>query len=331
MSMSDSAPGTATPFDGYHHLTMVAKNAVENVRFYRDILKLRLVKQTVNFDVPDTYHLYYGDEAGGAGTLLTFFEWPTVRPGTIGWGGNHHLAMKVATGAALAYWRGQLEREGVDVEGPFDDHGRPVIRFRDPDGLILELVAPAGEDVPDGAPALFVPAMGIGAIDHVAVVATNRDTAIAFYSGLLGCSLVGEGESRDYPGATDLIFAVTGGTDQRVVVTLADRASTPKARHGTGLTHHIAFNVPDDPTELAWQERIGEAGVAVTEQRDRKYFHSIYFNDPDGFLIEIATATPGFTVDEPLESLGDSLSLPPWLEENRAQLEQALTPLPEPS
>jgi glyoxalase family protein len=317
----------ATPLAGYHHLTMVAKNAVENVRFYRDVLKLRMVKQTVNFDRPDTYHLYYGDDTGSAGTLLTFFEWPHATPGTIGWGGNHHLAMTVATGAVLAFWRGHLEREGVDVEGPFDDHGRSAIRFRDPDGLILELVAPAGEDVPDGAPALFVPAMAIGAIDHVAVIATNRETVLAFYSGLLGFTLGTEEESRDYPGATDLIFNVTGDTGQRVIVTLVERDDLPKAREGTGLTHHIAFNVPDDPTELAWQERIGGAGVPITEVRDRQYFHSVYFNDPDGFLIEIATAAPGFAVDEPVESLGERLSLPPWLEDTRRQLERALTPL----
>jgi len=317
----------ATPFAGYHHLTMVTKNAVENVRFYRDVLKLRMVKQTVNFDKADTYHLYYGDETGTPGTLLTFFEWPNVTPGALGWGGNHHLAMQVVSGASLAFWRGHLEREGIDVEGPFDDHGHPAIRFRDPDGLILELIAPAGDDVPDGAPALFVPAMAIGAIDHVAVVATNRDTAMAFYSGLLGFTLAVEADSRDRVDATDLIFDVSGGTGQRVVITLADRERTPKARMGTGLTHHIAFNVPDDPTQLAWQERVGGAGVAITEVRDRQYFHSMYFNDPDGFVIEIATATPGFAVDEPVESLGERLSLPPWLEESRGELERSLTPL----
>jgi glyoxalase family protein len=327
MSEVAARAGEATPFEGYHHLTMIAKHAVTNLHFYRDVLKLRMVKQTVNFDMTNTYHLYYGDQEGSPGTLLTFFEWPNATPGTLGWGGNHHLAMQVVSGAALAFWRGHLEREGLDVEGPFDDHGRPAIRFRDPDGLILELVAPAGDDVPDGAPALFVPAMALGAIDHVAVVATNRETAQAFYSGLLGFTLASEGESRDYPGATDLVFDVTGDTNQRVIVSLVNRDSTPKARHGTGLTHHIAFNVPDDPTELAWQERVGGAGVAITEVRDRKYFHSIYFNDPDGFLIEIATAAPGFTVDEPLESLGEMLSLPPWLEESRAELEQSLTPL----
>jgi glyoxalase family protein len=322
------------PLTGYHHLTMICSNAQENVRFYRDLLGLRFVKKTVNFDMPETYHLYYGDYHGSPGTLLTFFEWPRARGGQRGWGGTHHIALSVGSGAVLAYWRGRLERAGVPVEGPFDDHGFPTIRMADPDGLLVELCAPAGEDVPDGAPDLYVPAMALGPIHHAAVVATNRDNALVFYRDLLGFELLGETPNPDDQRWTDLMFGVDPvassdgmGPSMRLLVTIVPADALPHARYGPGQTHHLAFGVPDDPTELAWQERIGSAGIGISDVRDRSYFHSIYFNDPDGHVLEIATANPGFTADEPLETLGERLSLPPWFEARRTELEASLTPL----
>jgi glyoxalase family protein len=308
-------------------MTMVTKNAPANARFYRETLRLRLVKKTVNFDMPHTYHLYYGDDSGSPGTLLTFFEWPNAQPGRFGWGGTHHISLAVASGPALAWWRGHLEREGVDVEGPFDDHGHPTIRFRDPDGLLLELSAPAGEDVPDGAPALWADWLAIGALHHVDLYATNRDAAIVYYRDLLGFELTGDAANRDDPALTDLLFTVDGAATTRLIVTIVERDAIERAAHGPGQTHHIAFGALDDSVELAWQERIGGAGVHVSDVRDRSYFHSIYFNDPDGHLLEIATHNPGFTVDEPLESLGERLCLPPWHEERREQLKRRLAPL----
>lgn len=323
-----TANGTSIrPLDGFHHMTMVCRNGAENASFYRDTLRLRLVKKTVNFDMPDTYHLYYGDYDGSPGTLLTFFEWPDSPQGQLGWGGTHHIALSVASGPALAWWRGHLEREGVDVRGPFDDHGFPTIRFQDPDGLILELSAPEGEAVPDGAPALWAEGLAIGPLHHVAIVATNRDTALAYYRDLLGFHLLTEAPNVDEPSRNDIIFGMNDAGSQRLIVTIAERDVMERAREGVGQTHHIAFGVVDDPVELAWQERVGAAGVQVTEVRDRQYFHSIYFHDPDGHLLEIATVNPGFAVDEPLESLGQRLSLPPWYEERRAELEQALAPI----
>jgi glyoxalase family protein len=330
--MNTSNTGDTLPqLSGYHHLTMVCSNARENVRFYRDLLGLRFVKKTVNFDMPETYHLYYGDYHGSPGTLLTFFEWPNAKRGNPGWGGTHHIALSVGSGPVLAYWRGRLERSGVPVEGPFLDHGFPTIRLEDPDGLLVELSAPAGEDVPDGAPDLYVPAMAIGPIHHTAMRVTNRDNAVIYYRDLLGFEVLGEGPNYDDPELTDLIFGVDsangGEPTMRLVATVTSADAMPRAREGVGQTHHLAFGVPDDPTEGVWQERIGSAGIPVSEVRDRSYFHSIYFNDPDGHLLEIATANPGFTADEPLESLGERLSLPPWLESHRAELEDALVPI----
>jgi glyoxalase family protein len=318
------------PLAGYHHMTMVTRDAPANARFYRETLRLRLVKKTVNFDMPYTYHLYYGDSTGSPGTLLTFFEWPNAEPGRRGWGGTHHLALSVASGAALAWWRGHLEREGVDVQGPFDDHGYPTIRFSDPDGLLLELSAPAGEDVPDGAPALWAEGLAIGALHHVNVQVTNRETAIIYYRDLLGFELTGEGTNPDHPLLTDLLFTLATNGDEptmRLIVTLVDRAQTEHAAEGPGQTHHIAFAALDDAVELDWQERLASAGIPVSEVRDRNYFHTIYFNDPDGHLLEIATNNPGFAVDEPPDSLGQRLMLPPQYEARREQLERTLKPL----
>lgn len=318
---------TIRPLDGYHHTTIVCRNGAENARFYRDTLRLRLVKKTVNFDMPDTYHLYYGDYRGSPGSLLTFFEWPDSPNGRIGWGGTHHIALSVATGAALAWWRGHLEREGIDVRGPFDDHGFPTIRFQDPDGLILELSAPQGEDVPEGAPALWAEGLAIGPLHHVAIFATNRETALTYYRDLMGFDLLADAPNLDDPSRTDLVLGLNDDGSMRLVVTIVERDSMERAQEGVGQTHHIAFGVANDPVELAWQERVGAAGIQVTDVRDRQYFHSIYFSDPDGHLLEIATANPGFSVDEPLESLGERLSLPPWYEDRRAELEQALAPI----
>jgi glyoxalase family protein len=327
-----SGASVLQPLEGFHHLTMVTRHAPTNARFYRDTLRLRLVKKTVNFDMPSTYHLYYGDHLGAPGTLLTFFEWPNAAPGSRGWGGTHHIALAVPSGAALAYWRGQLEREGLDVAGPFADHGAMAIRFPDPDGLLVELVAPAGEDVPDGAPAIFVPAMAIGALHHVNLYVTDRAMAAVYYRDLLGFAVDDEGPNYDDSALVDMLFRLDrDGVHQleamRLVVTAVERDAMPHAQDGPGQTHHIAFNAPHDAVELAWQARIGAAGVPVSEVRDRSYFRSIYFNDPDGHLLEIATAHPGFAIDEPPASLGERLCLPAWLEERRAQLEASLVPV----
>ncbi len=319
-----------SPLTGYHHMTMVTKHAPTNAQFYRETLRLRMVKKTVNFDMPDTYHLYYGDNEGSPGTLLTFFEWPNAEPGRTGWGGTHHIALSVGSGAALAWWRGYLEREGLEVLGPFDDHGYPTIRFRDPDGLILELSAPAGDDVPEGAPALWADGLAIGPLHHVSVQVTNRETAIVYYRDLLGFDLTGEGTNPDHPLLNDLIFTLARDGEEasmRLVLTIVNREQTERAVDGPGQTHHIAFGVTDDDVELAWQDRLAQAGIPVSEVRDRSYFHSIYFNDPDGHLLEIATNNPGFAVDEPLESLGERLSLPEQYEKRRSELESSLTPL----
>lgn len=340
MTAADAA-ATIRPLDGYHHATILCRDAVANVRFYRDLLRLRLVKQTVNFDVPQSYHLYYGDALGTPGTLLTFFPWPRMRDGIEGWGGTDHLALSVPSAPALAYWRGELERADVEVEGPLDHDGHPTLRFRDPDGLRLELVAPASDldEVPDGAPALYSDNFAIGALQHTQVLVTDLPAAQHFYRDILGFDPLpentDEGEPADTPVVEQRLLTASQHTelplsDMRITLTLIDRDARPRAHDGVGRTHHLAFGVTDEAQLLAWRDRLEGAGVVVTEVRDRFYFQSIYFNDPDGHLLEIATSDIGFTRDEAASALGQRLSLPPWLKERRAELVARLPELPAP-
>jgi glyoxalase family protein len=237
---------------GLHHVTCVCSDAQRTLDFYRDRLGLTLVKKTVNFDDPHSYHLYFGDDVGTPGTLITFFEWPRAEPGRLG--------------------RGTLE--SIGVETPLADGES---EFEDPDGLRLRLY-------PGPTPRLR----------DVSVIG-NPD----LYAGLF---------AEDAP------------------LHFAEPLEEP-ALIGAGTTHHIAWRTKDDDEEEAWLARLTELGLRPTPVQDRKYFHSVYFRMPDGILIEIATDEPGFLVDEPRESLGHGLSLPPWLEPERETLERELTPI----
>jgi glyoxalase family protein len=237
--------------EGLHHVTCVCSDAQQTLDFYRQ-LGFRLVKRTVNFDDPHSYHLYFGDDVGSPGTLITFFEWPRAERGRLG--------------------RGTLESIGLETP-----HVAEPVELQDPDGLRLRLY-------PGAAPRL-----------HDVAVIGNPD----LYVGLL---------ADDAP----LTFA---------------EPMEEAALIGAGTTHHIAWRAGDDEEQQAWLERLVGLGLRPTAIQDRKYFRSVYFRMPDGVLIEIATDGPGFLVDEPGESLGQGLSLPPWLEEERATLERELTPI----
>jgi glyoxalase family protein len=328
MSESRTTP-TPAPLSGFHHVTAGTRDMRRCLAFYTETLRLRCVKRTVNFDEPTLHHLYFGDQTGAPGTLLTAFEWPRAVRGRTGIGGVEHIAFAVESGAALAYWRGHLERTGVDVGEPLVAHGRPTLRFTDPDGLRLELCAPAGEDVPDGAPALWSASWAVRGLDHVLLHASERAPTTRYYRDLLGLELVSEAVNHDDPSQPEFAFDL--GHDAQLRVALTTREALPHARHGAGQTHHIALTVADGASQLAWQERLASAGVNVTDVLDRRYFQSIYFRDPDGLLLELATSEPGFTLDEPLDALGTALQLPPWFAPRRAELEAALTPLDGPA
>jgi len=304
---------------GIHHITAIAGDPQTNLDFYAGVLALRLVKLTVNFDDPGTYHLYYGDGVGHPGTILTFFPWPKAPKGRRGTGQVTETAFAVPE-SALDFWRARLQERSIPFQGPFDRFGEQVISFSDPDGMRIELIATrtARKDraYQDGTVPLDFAIRGFHSatfsqIDH-------RETA-GLLTDTMGFKLVGqEGERFRY--------AVNSGEPGALV----DVLRAPDERPGrvlAGSVHHIAFRTPDDEQQSDWRAELARQKYAVSAVMDRKYFHSIYYREPGGILFEIATDPPGFSVDEAPDQLGSKLVLPPWLEPERGNLEAVLPPL----
>jgi glyoxalase family protein len=300
---------------GVHHVTAITADAQRNVDFYTGILGLRLVKLTVNFDDPGSYHLYYGDALGNPGTILTFFAYPDAAQGRPGPGQATILAFAIPL-AGLRYWAERLEDYKIAYEGPiarFDDR---LLTFFDPDGVQIELVGQ--RDVEEQA-AQTGPIPAEYAIRHIAGVTlaeASVEPVAAFLTSELGFRELGQAENRTR-------YAI--GEDNFVDV-LAMPGQMP-GRVAAGSIHHVAWRVPDDAGQLTWRSDLIRRAHAVTPVMDRSYFHSIYFREPGGVLFEIATDPPGFMIDEPAETLGTRLQLPPWYEHQRAAIEAALPPL----
>ncbi len=298
--------------EGVHHVTAITGDAPRNVDFYSRVLGLRLVKKSVNQDDPTVYHLFYGDEEGSPGNDITFFEYPGARQGRPGAGMVHRVVWRVGSDDALSFWEERLGTEGVATERSDDGS----VLFADPEGLGHELVVSPAEDEPLTADHPEIPAeLALQGFEGVRAYTRDPETSRAFLESALEFGRQGEsdwevrGEQR-------------GGT-YRYDVT--DERGVP----GAGTVHHVAWASPMDEHEV-WHRRVAEAGASPTPVIDRYYFRSIYFREPSGVLFEIATIGPGFTADEPLESLGERLSLPPDYEQLRDRLEQVLTPLPDP-
>jgi catechol 2,3-dioxygenase-like lactoylglutathione lyase family enzyme len=309
--------------NGIHHVTAIASDPQRNLDFYTGVLGLRLVKLTVNFDDPSTYHLYYGNAGGDPGTLLTFFAWPGANPGRRGTGQVGFTAFAIRP-ASLGYWMERLLRHGVhfagSAPGPVERFDERVIAFSDPDGLQLELVAhPAAEALPswEGGP---VPAEhALRGFHAVTLFEEGYDRTDQLLTGTLGF------RSLQQEGALYRYTAADGGPGSLVDIRVAP--DFWRGVVGVGTVHHVAWRVPDDPIQQTLRQDLDQLGYNVTPVIDRQYFHSIYFREPGGILFEIATDPPGFTIDEPLAELGTHLMLPPWLEPERVQIEQALPPL----
>jgi glyoxalase family protein len=348
---------------GFHHVTMVSGDARRTLTFYRDVLGLGLVKKTVNFDDPSSYHLYFGDETGAPGTLLTFFEWKGLPRGAPGIGGVHHIAMGVEDLDAILQWKRRLLDHDVRVTGPINRGYFISLYFTDPDGQILELATRGpgyAVDEPDGIlgrtvmmpdeaqlqqsmegrafadqgwpePVTVVtPGMRIHGIHHVSAITDDMDAAHRFYTHALGLHRIKQTVNQDaldmphhfwahYDGET-----VTPGSSMTLFGYPAHYKHT---RPGTGQTHHVAFRADNTEQQAEWREHLLGMGVRVSRVMDRTYFQSIYFNAPDGLLLEIATDGPGFAVDEPADQLGEVLALPAWMEGEREQLEKGLVAL----
>jgi len=304
---------------GIHHVTAIARDPQENVDFYTDVLGLRLVKRTVNFDDPGTYHLYYGDEQGRPGTIITFFPWPMARRGSHGAGQATVTSFSVPQGA-LGYWTERLERHGVAFESPRPRFEEEVLTLLDSDGLKLELVAHAraGERAPwESGP---VPAEhAVRGFEGVTLTEWNPAVTAELLTATLGFRAAGETGDRFR------FESGAGGPGTRVDVVA--RPDAPRGHVAAGTVHHVAFRVADDASQQEWQRKLQERGLHVSPVMDRQYFHSIYFREPGGVLFEIATDPPGFTWDEPVAELGSGLRLPPWLEKERRTIESILPPL----
>jgi len=303
---------------GIHHITAIAGDPQTNIDFYAGVLGLRLVKVTVNFDDPGTYHLYYGDGVGHPGTILTFFPWPNAPNGRPGTGQVSETAFSIPESAAQ-YWEERLRDSGVACE-KLSRFGEAVILFADPDGMRIELVAsksaPAGRAYGEGAIPQEYAIRGF----HSATLRESDPRRTAeLLTGTMGFELVEQDGNRSR-------YAAKSGEPANLVDVLAAPDERP-GRVLRGTVHHIAWRTPDAAQQIAWQEALSAKHYGVSPVMDRKYFHSIYYREPGGILFEIATDPPGFTVDQSLEELGSRLVLPAWLEPDRAKLEQVLPPL----
>ncbi len=347
---------------GLHHITIVSADAQRTVDFYTRILGIRLVKQTVNFDDPGSYHLYFGDETGSPGTAITFFEWRGVRRGYAGVGGTHHFALRVATRDALLKWKRWLVDHQTRVEGPLDRHYFKSIYFRDPDGTIIEIATDGPgwtvDEAPDQIGTEFrqpPPEMIVNNRDearisaemwpepistitsdmalmngmhHITAISSDIQATHTFYSDVLGMRRVKMTSNFDDPDSAHWYWGVDDGKPGTLITYFErDPAKTRYTQMGAGQTHHFALAVADEAEQTEWRIRLSRAGYRVSPVMDRVYFKSIYTNDPDGHIVELATVRPGFPFDESVATLGTMLKLPPWLEVQRPAISRSLIPL----
>ena len=307
---------------GIHHVTAIASDPQRNLDFYAGVLGLRLVKRTVNFDDPNTYHFYFGDEAGSPGSLLTFFPWPGARRGRVGTGQVAVTSFAVVP-AAIGFWVERLLRHGVAFEGPATrrfvaEAPEPVLAFQDPDGLMLEIVGSPEAAQRHGwdAAAGISAADALRGIHAVTLWVAQHEDGEPFLRKSLGLGEASEdGTTRRHRFTGS---AAVGRVEVRAV------GAFPRGVEGAGTVHHVAWRVEDESAQLALRQSVIAAGRRPTTVIDRQYFRSVYFREPSGVLYELATDGPGFMIDEPVEHLGEQLKLPPQYEAARSAIEAAL-------
>ena len=302
---------------GLHHVTAIVGEPQRNVDFYEGLLGLRLIKKTVNFDDPSTYHLYFGNGDGSPGTILTFFPWPGAQRGRRGSGQATAIALRVPDDS-LRFWRARLHAYGVAFTETAPRFGEPVLSFTDHDGLQIELIA--GADGGDGWGGGTVAAeQAVRRMHSVTLTEAGYENTADLLTETMGFHAVGEEGGRFRYAAKD------GSAGALVDVICLPEA--PRGHIAVGTVHHVAWRAADDAAQAQWHETLARQNHNVSPIMDRTYFHSIYFREPGGVLFEIATDPPGFAIDEPAAELGTHLMLPPWLEPRRADLEQTLTPI----
>lgn len=302
---------------GIHHVTAITAHLDRHLDFYSRILGLRLVKRTVNFDDPASYHLYYGDATGRPGSLLTFFVWPSGRPGRAGTGVVGAVALAVPPGS-MGFWFERLISNGIRTDAPGRRMGESVLEFADPDGMRVELVGAAAATIPGWERGPVPSEHGVRSLHGVTIWEERDEGHARTLQEVLGLRPVGEDGNR-------VRFA--SASSRGAVVDLRRVGGFWRGLSGPGVVHHVAFRAADDREQEAFSSRAADGGLRPTPQLDRRYFRSVYFRQPHGVLFEVATAEPGFLVDETEATLGSKLQLPPWLEGSRAELEAALPAL----
>jgi glyoxalase family protein len=305
---------------GIHHVTSIAGSARRNLNFYTGMLGLRLVKKTVNFDDPSSYHLYYGDAAGRPGTILTFFAWEGAAPGRLGVGETQETVFSIPK-SSIAYWTQRLVEKGVAHDPPAKRFGATTIAFKDQDGTRLVLTGADGVEAEPARSAEGIPAEhAIRGFHSVSLLLAETGPTAAILTDIFGFA------ADRSEGATQRFRAP--GVGLGGIVDLRTAGDFLPTRQGAGSVHHIAFRAANDAEQAAMVRKLAEDHhLRTTEQKDRNYFRSVYFREPGRVLFEIATDPPGFAVDESPDSLGKALKLPPFLESRRAAIEAALPTL----
>ena len=297
---------------GIHHVTAIAGDPQRNFEFYNGVLGLRLVKLTVNYDDPGTYHLYYGDYSGHPGTLITFFPWKGIPRGVAGSGQMTVTAFSVPSGS-LDFWARRLSELGIAFVGPVSRFRDQVVSLRDYDGMQVELVSSNSPDPRSGWVGGPIPdEAAIRGIYGATFAVAAPNKTIRLLTDTMGVQVTGDEDGRQRLQIGD--GSVNGYID------LIETPFAQRGRQGAGSVHHLAWRTADDAQQLVWREELVKQGLGVSPVMDRKYFHSIYYREPNGILFEIATDPPGMGIDEPVEKLGHKLVLPPWLEPRSAEL-----------
>lgn len=304
---------------GLHHITAIAGDAQRNYDFYTDVLGLRMVKKTVNFDDPQTYHLYFGDGMGTPGSILTFFPWPRVKQGKNGAGMATGIGYSVPEGS-LKFWSARFDKFNVPHLKISNKFGEEFLAFQDPDGLNLELIVPAKKDERKPWETNEVKSdVALKGFHNLTLTLKDHKETGAILKDVFGYELEGTEDN--------LYRFRTNAVENAAVVDILEDPKAERGQNAGGTNHHVAFRVKDEETLMAFREKVMQKGLQITEKIDRDYFFSLYFREPGGVLFEIATDNPGFATDETVEELGSSLQLPDRYKGARAQIEKALPEL----
>lgn len=304
---------------GIHHITAIAGDAKKNFDFYSNVLGLRFIKKTVNFDDPGTYHFYFGDEVGSAGTILTFFPWGSGIPqGRRGSGMATEIGYSVPEGS-LEKWVERFEKYNVIYNKPATRFGQRYLTFLDPDGLKLELYEVASDDRRPYETAEVKADIATRGFHNISITLNDIKGTAAVLTDIFGYKLIGQ-EANRYRYATDAV-------NEAAIVDLIELKDEKRGHVANGTVHHVAFRVKNDEALMYFREKVANSGLNITPMIDRNYFHSLYFREPGGVLFEIATDNPGFMVDETLEELGKGLKLPAQYENIREDIEAHLVPI----